>query len=95
MEADYQAYEGVFVLMGDASRVAVAVAGYDTCRLDINGNVTRVLKCLYVPGLDSNLFSVTQHGRMEYGYSFILEGGNMHLSVPKFSITQSIPTTTI
>ena len=56
-EADYQACEGVFVLMGDASRVAVA--GYSTYRININGNVNRVLTCLHVPDLDRNLFSVT------------------------------------
>ena len=28
---------------------------------------------------------------MDHDHSFILEGGNMHLSFPKFSITQSIP----
>ena len=75
--------------MEDVSRVAVA--GYGTCRTKINGNITRVLKCLYLPDLDSNLFSVTRYGRMDYGHSFILEGGNMHLSFLKFSITQSIP----
>ena len=78
-----------FVLTGDASRVAVA--GYGTCRIKTNYNVTRVLKCLHVPDLDSNLFSVTRHGRIHHGHSFILEGGNMHLSFPKFSIIQSIP----
>ena len=57
--------------MGDASRGAVV--GYGTCRLKINGNVTRVLKCLHVPDLDSNLFSVTRHGRMDHGHSLFLK----------------------
>ena len=44
-----------------------------------------------MPDLDSNLCSVTSHGRMDHDHSFILEGCNMYLSFPKFSITQSIP----
>ena len=88
-ENDYQACSNVFVLMGDASRVPVA--GYGTSRMKLNGNVTRVLNSLHVPGLDTDLFSVTKHGRMAHGHSFILEGGDMHLSFPKFSITQAIP----
>lgn len=75
--------------MGDASRIAVA--GYDICHIKINGNVTHVLKYLHVPDLDSSLFSVTKHGRINYGHSFILVGGNMHLSFQKFPITQPIP----
>ena len=88
-EDDYQACTNVFVLMGDASRVPVA--GYGTSRMKLNGNVTRVLNSLHVPGLDTDLFSVTKHGRMALGHSFILEGGDMHLTFPKFSITQDIP----
>ena len=44
-----------------------------------------------VPILDSDLFSVTKHRRMDHSHSFILERGNMHLSFLKFSITQPIP----
>ena len=88
-EDDYQACSDVFVLMGDGSRIPIH--GYGTSRMKINGNVTRVLNSLHVLGLDSNLFSVTKHGRMDHGHSFLLEGGNMHLSFPKFSITQPIP----
>ena len=84
-ENDYQACSNVFVLMGDASRVPVA--GYGTSRMKLNGNVTRIINSLHLPGLDTDLFSVTKHGRMALGYSFILEGGDMHLSFPKFSIT--------
>ena len=51
----YKACNGAFVLMGDTSRVAVA--GYDTCYMKVNGNVTRVLNSLHVPDLDSNFFS--------------------------------------
>ena len=88
-EDDYKACNGVFVLMGDAS--CAAVAGYGLCPMIIDSNVTRVLNSLHVPDLDSNLFSVTKHGCMDYGHSFILEGGNMHLLFPEFSITQPIP----
>ena len=84
----YQACSDVFVLMGDVS--CVPVLGYGTSPMKINGNVTRIVNSLHVPGLDSDLFSVTKHGRMDHGYSFLLEGGNMHLSFPKFSITQAI-----
>ena len=59
--------------------------------MKINGNVTRVLNSLHVPGLNSDLFSVTKHGHMDLGHSFILEGGNMNVLFPKFSITQPIP----
>ena len=88
-EDDYKACDGVVVSMSDASRVAVA--GYGTCRMKINGYITRVLNSLHVLDLDSNLFSVTKHGRMDYGHFIILEVGNMHLLFPKFSITQPIP----
>ena len=60
-------------------------------RMKINGNVTRVIDSLHVPGLDSDLFSVTKHGCMDLGHSFILKGSNIHLSFPIFSITQTIP----
>ena len=63
--------------MGDASRVPVL--GYLTSLMKINGNVTRIINSLHVPGSDSDLFSVTKHGRMDHGHSFLLEGGNMHL----------------
>ena len=68
-ENDYQACEGVFVLMGDAR--CVPVLGYGTSRMKINGNVTRIINSLHVPGLDSDLFSVTKHGCMDYGHSFL------------------------
>ena len=57
--------------------------------LKINGNVTRIINSLHGPGLDSDLFSVTKHERMDHGHFLLLEGGNMHLSFPKFSITQT------
>ena len=52
--------------------------------------MTRIINSLHVPGLDSDLFSFTKHGRMDHGHSFLLEGGNMYLSFPKFSIAQAI-----
>ena len=88
-EDDYKSCSGVFVLMGDASRIPVA--GYGTSRMKIDGNITRLVNSLHVPLLDSDLFSVTKHGRMGDGHSFLLEGGDMHLSFQKFSITQPIP----
>ena len=54
-EDDYKGCNGVFVLMGDASRVAVA--GYSTCCMKIDDNITQVLNSLYVPGLDTTSFS--------------------------------------
>ena len=75
--------------MGDASRIPVV--DYGTSQMKIDGNVTRLVNSLHFPLLDSDLFSVTKHGRMGDGHSFLLEGGNMHLSFPKFSITQPIP----
>ena len=75
--------------MGDASRIPVL--WYSTSPMKINRNVTCIVNSLHVPGLDSDLFSVTKHRRMDHGHSFLLEGGNMHLSLPKISNTQPIP----
>ena len=75
--------------MGDASRILVV--GYGTSRIKVDGNVTRIVNSLHVPGLDIDLFSVNKHGLMDHGHSFILEGGSMHFLFPKFSITQPIP----
>ena len=83
-EYNYKDCDGAFILMGDASRVAVA--GYGMCRMKINGNFTRVLN-IYICQI---MFSVTKHGRMDHSHSFILEGGIMNLLFPKFSITQPI-----
>ena len=46
--------------MGDESRILVH--GYGTSQMKINGNVTRIVNSLYVLGLDSDLFSVTNTG---------------------------------
>ena len=88
-ENDYQACSNVFVLMGDTSHIPVH--GYGTSRMKLNGNVTRIINSLHVPGVDPDLFSVTKHGHMALGHSFILEGGDMRLLFLKFSITQAIP----
>ena len=88
-EDDYQPCTDVFVLMGDASRIPVIE--YNTSWMKIDGNMTRIVNSLHAPGWDSDLFLVTKHGGMDHGYSFILEGGNIHLLFPKFLITQPIP----
>ena len=49
-EDDYVKCDGVFVLMGDASKIPVA--GYGTSRMKIDGNVTRLVNSLHVPELD-------------------------------------------
>ena len=59
--------------------------------MKINGNVTHIVNSLHVTGLESDQFSVTKHRRMDHGHSFLLKGGTMQLSFPKFSITQPIP----
>ena len=58
--------------------------------MKIDGDVTRLVNSLHVQLLDRDFFSVTKHGRTGDGHSFLLEGGDMHLSFPKFSITQPI-----
>ena len=69
-ENDYVKCDGVFVLMGDASKIPVA--GHGTSRMKIAGNVTRLVNSLHVPELDCNLLSATKHGRMGKGFSFLL-----------------------
>lgn len=61
-EDDYIAYDGVFVLMGDASKISVA--GYGTSRIKLDGNVTQLVNSLHVPNLDCDLFSATKHGHV-------------------------------
>ena len=46
-EDDYKSCSGVFVLMGDASRIPVA--GYGTSRMKIDGNITRLVNSLHAP----------------------------------------------
>ena len=55
----YVACSGVFVLMGNGSKVPVA--GYGVSRIEIDGRVIRLENSLHVLSLDSNLFSTT-HG---------------------------------
>ena len=85
----YTACNGVFVLMGNASKIPVA--GYGTSRMKIDNNVTRLVNSLHVPDLDCDLISTTKHGSMGNGFAFLLEDSKMYLSFPKVSITQDIP----
>ena len=55
-EDDYQCCSDVFTLMEDASRVLVL--GYATSWMYINGNVTRIIHGLHVPGLGSVFFQL-------------------------------------
>ena len=87
-EDSYTPCNDVFVLMGDGHESPVA--GYGTSRMKIDGHVTRILNSLHVPGLDCDLFSTTRHGRNGKGCSFLLGDSKMHLTFPKFSITQDI-----
>ena len=75
--------------MDDAS--CIPVIDYSTPWIKIDGIVTRLVNSLHVLGLNGDLFLVTNYGRMDYGHSFILECGNMHLSFPTFTILQPIP----
>ena len=57
--------------MGDTSRIPVHE--YGTSQMIINDNVMRVINSLHVPGLDSDLFSVTKHRHMDHGHLLSLK----------------------
>ena len=88
-ENDYVSCNDVFVLICDHSETLVF--GYATSRLKINGRVVRLVNSLHVPDLDVDLFSCTRHGSNGKGNTFFLGDGKMHLTVPKFTISDDIP----
>ena len=75
--------------MGDEHEIPVL--GYGTSHMKNDGQVTRSINSLHVLGLDCGLFSCTRHGFKGKGYSFVLRDGEMHLTFPKFTISDDIP----
>ena len=61
----YVTCNDVVVLMVDGTKIPVL--GYGTFQMKIDGHVTRLIKSLHVPGLDSDLFSCTPHGMIGKG----------------------------
>ena len=56
-ETNYVTCNGVFLLMGDVSKIPVA--GYSISRMKMDRNVTQLINSLHARDLDSNLFSAT------------------------------------
>lgn len=86
---DYRRCKNSFVILGDSKQVPVL--GYGTARIKIDGRVIILQNALHIPELESNLLSATRHGSNSSGCAFLISNGVMHLTFPKFTITQDVP----
>ena len=101
-EDEYKACNGAFVLMGDDS--FVTVAGYDTCYMKINSNVTHVHNSLHVPDLDSIFFQLQNIAAWTMDIlsslkvkicSYCSQNFRLHSLIPKIMTQKGLLTTNV
>ena len=85
---DFRLAKDLFVYMGDGT--PIKVVGTGTARIKIEGKVIVLPGAMYIPELDCNLLSITQHALRGKGCTYLAADGMCHLTFPGFTVSQAI-----